>query len=49
MPGAVTRGRDGYLRVYYDKLGLTFETYDAWLASGAQLPAVRPRSATVQQ
>src|SRR5207248_1963395 len=28
MPEAVMRGRDGYLRVFYDKLGLTFETYD---------------------
>jgi Chaperone of endosialidase len=37
MPEAVVRGRDGYLRVYYDKLGLTFETYDHWLASGARI------------
>ena len=36
-------GADGYLRVYYDKLGLKFETYDAWLASGAQVPAIRSR------
>jgi hypothetical protein len=49
MPDAVTRGPDGYLRVYYDKLGLKFETYDAWLASGAQVPVIHPRSATVQQ
>jgi hypothetical protein len=39
MPEAVTRGRDGYLRVFYDRLGLELETYDQWLASGAQLPA----------
>ncbi len=39
MPGAVTRGRDGYLRVYYHKLGLTFRTYRDWLADGAKLPA----------
>ncbi len=38
LPQAVTRDRDGYLRVYYDKLGLTFETYARWLASGAQIP-----------
>ena len=38
MPGAVVRGRDGYLRVFYDKLGLKFETYDEWLASGARVP-----------
>jgi Protein of unknown function (DUF3300)/Chaperone of endosialidase len=41
MPEAVVRGRDGYLRVYYHRLGLTFETYDRWLASGAQVPGVR--------
>ncbi len=38
MPEAVVRGRDGYLRVHYEKLGLKFETYDQWVASGAQLP-----------
>ena len=37
-PDAVTRGRDGYLRVYYDKLGLKFRTYQDWLADGAQIP-----------
>ena len=39
MPEAVVRGRDGYLRVYYDKLGLKFETYDHWVASGARIPS----------
>ncbi|MGO3926689.1 DUF3300 domain-containing protein [Rhodopseudomonas pseudopalustris] len=39
MPEAVVRGRDGYLRVFYDKLGLTFETYDHWVASGARIPS----------
>jgi len=39
IPEAVMRGRDGYLRVFYDKLGLTFETYDAWIAGGARVPA----------
>jgi hypothetical protein len=39
-PDAVTRGADGYLRVYYEKLGLTFESYDAWLASGGRMPVV---------
>jgi hypothetical protein len=38
MPEAVVRGRDGYLRVYYDRLGVPFETYDRWIASGAQIP-----------
>lgn len=41
MPDAVERGRDGYLRVFYDKLGLKFQTYDAWLASGARIPTTR--------
>lgn len=42
MPGAVERGPDGYLRVDYDKLGLTFQTYEDWIASGARLPATTP-------
>jgi hypothetical protein len=37
-PDAVTHGSDGYLRVYYDKLGLKFRTYEDWLAGGAQIP-----------
>jgi hypothetical protein len=37
-PEAVTRGRDGYLRVYYEKLGLKFQTYRDWLAGGAHIP-----------
>jgi hypothetical protein len=39
MPEAVVRGRDGYLRVFYDKLGLKFQTYDHWVASGSRIPA----------
>ena len=39
-PDAVVRGRDGYLRVFYDKLGVKFQTYEQWLASGAQVPSV---------
>ena len=39
MPSAVLRGSDGYLRVSYDKLGLRFQTYDQWAASGAHVPA----------
>ena len=39
MPDAVTRGSDGYLRVYYEKLGLKFRTYRDWLAGGAQIPS----------
>ncbi|MGC2455614.1 MAG: tail fiber domain-containing protein, partial [Pseudolabrys sp.] len=38
-PDAVVRGRDGYLRVFYDKLGLQFMTYDQWIASGARIPS----------
>ena len=38
-PEAVTRGRDGYLRVFYCKLGVPFQTYDHWIASGARVPA----------
>jgi hypothetical protein len=41
-PDAVTRGPDGYMRVSYDRLGLPFETYDQWVASGAHLPSVKP-------
>jgi hypothetical protein len=39
VPAAVIRGSDGYLRVFYDKLGLKFLTYDRWVASGAHIPA----------
>lgn len=38
MPEAVTRGGDGYLRVYYEKLGLKLRSYSHWLASGAMIP-----------
>ena len=41
-PDAVTRGPTGYMRVSYDRLGLPFETYDQWVASGAHLPSVKP-------
>jgi hypothetical protein len=43
MPKAVVRDRDGYLRVFYDKLGVKFQTYQQWIASGAQ-PATVPVS-----
>ena len=39
MPSAVVRGRDGYLRVFYDKIGVQFETYNQWVASGEHVPA----------
>ena len=38
MPEAVTRGRDGYLRVDYEQLGLKFGSYTDWLAGGARIP-----------
>jgi hypothetical protein len=37
-PDAVVRGRDGYFRVSYHKLGLEFQSYEQWLASGARIP-----------
>jgi hypothetical protein len=40
-PGAVVRGSDGYLRVRYDKLGLKFQDYDQWIASGGLIPRSR--------
>jgi hypothetical protein len=46
VPGAVTRGRDGYLRVNYEKLGLKFQRYERWLTSGAQI-AVTAKSSRV--
>jgi hypothetical protein len=42
MPEAVARGSDGYLRVFYDKLGLPFQTYERWIASGRRIPTVSP-------
>jgi Chaperone of endosialidase len=38
IPEAVRRGSDGYLRVYYDKLGLKFRTYRDWLSAGTKIP-----------
>ena len=37
-PDAVARGRHGYLRVSYERLGLHFQSYHDWTASGARLP-----------
>ncbi len=44
MPEAVFRGRDGYLRVDYDKIGVKFQTYDQWSTSGSRIPAPWPPS-----
>ena len=41
-PDAVVRGHDGYLRVYYEKLGVPFQSYDQWIASGARIPSAAP-------
>jgi hypothetical protein len=41
-PQAVTRGSDGYMRVSYELLGLPFETYKQWVATGAHLPSAKP-------
>ena len=42
-PDAVIRGHDGYLRVFYDRLGLKFQTYDRWLSTGARIPSTAPQ------
>ncbi len=42
MPEAVIRGSDGYLRVYYDRLGLRMQTWDEWVASGQKIPTTVP-------
>ena len=39
-PDAVFRGRDGYLRVYYDRLGIDLQSYDDWVRSGGRLPKI---------
>lgn len=38
-PDAVVRGQDGYLRVLYGKLGVTFESYEHWVAAGGRIPS----------
>ena len=38
MAATPRRGRDGYLRVHYDKLGVEFQSYRHWLATGAHVP-----------
>ncbi|MFY9840158.1 MAG: tail fiber domain-containing protein, partial [Xanthobacteraceae bacterium] len=38
VPQAISRGRDGYLRVNYDALGVKFESYREWLGTGAKIP-----------
>jgi hypothetical protein len=38
-PDAVMRGKDGYLLVLYDKIGVKFQTYRQWSASGVLVPS----------
>jgi len=40
-PDAVAIGRDGYLRVSYERLGLPFRSYDNWVASGGRFQSSR--------
>ena len=42
MPDAVVRGSDGYLRVYYDRLGLRMQAWEEWVAAGEKIPATLP-------
>jgi hypothetical protein len=37
-PRAVTQDSDGYLRVYYERLGVKFQTYNDWMAAGGIVP-----------
>ena len=37
MPEAV-RGSDGYLRVYYERLGLHMQSWNACVATGQKIP-----------
>jgi hypothetical protein len=46
MPEAVVRGSDGYLRVFYDLLGLRMQPWDEWVAAGGKIPTT---AASMQQ
>jgi hypothetical protein len=41
-PGAVWRARDGFLRVDYDRIGVKFMTWKAWLARHDRASVVTP-------
>jgi Chaperone of endosialidase len=41
VPTAVSRGRDGYLRVDYDMLGLKFLTWDEWVTGTTLSPTTQ--------
>jgi hypothetical protein len=49
LPQAVALADDGYLRVDYGKLGVTFQTYDQWIAMGAKIPGSGIATAINQQ
>jgi len=40
IPKAVVRDHDGSLRVFYDRLGIKFQTYEHWIEAGARMPTV---------
>lgn len=42
VPEAVSRGRDGYLRVDYERLGIPFMTWSEWLARTDMQPSAEP-------
>jgi hypothetical protein len=42
LPAAVMRGKDGYLRVAYDEVGVQFQSYRQWVKVGARVPAGAP-------
>jgi hypothetical protein len=47
VPDAVMRGRDGYMRVDYDRLGLPFQTWEQWFRRAdtfRQLPALETKA-----
>jgi hypothetical protein len=45
-PSAVTRGRDGYLRVRYEQIGVKFQPYRDWISStGNSASALRQQEA----
>src|SRR6476469_6545483 len=39
MPEAVVRGDDGYLSVFYERLGLRLQTWEDWVAAGEKISA----------
>ena len=42
LPAAVVRGGDDYLRVFYDQVGVRFQSYRRWVGAGARVPAGTP-------